>query len=631
MVGIPDSKSHGPDVVNNFSNANPVMSFKYNKYNNNVTFQQVRKYIDDDDDDEDMEKDVQNERINETDLLFLKELMDSPILNTLVRVHEVEDEVLDPPQPVTTEARDWLKEVQIRCSLSWNRDARELGTLLNSPELKHLVECHDDIAKAYNNPPSGKSHSPKLFPNGMTGEEYRMVGVRKKAGEPLGLTVQVDDNENLIIARILEGGMIEKQGLLHIGDVILEVNGAPVATPEDLQTEIAKTKDHVTLKVHSGNNPNPVTHSNIVVANGNNGIKKKLTCYMRALFEYDPQEDTLLPCKEIGLPFDRGDILQIVDQRDPNWWQAKKVGGDGTTGLIPSLELEERRKAFVPPEADFVHTISICGARISKKKKKITYQSKSNCDFDKAELLLYEEVTKMPPFKRKTLVLIGTQGVGRRTLKTRLINSDTEKFAGVIPYTSRPPRVLEEAGQSYWFADREKMDEDIRNHKFLEYGEYNGHIYGTHLDSIRDVIRQGKMCILDCSPMSLKLLHNSSEFLPYVIFIAAPGMEQLKNLYDIGKSHSNLRHSSRNLTFDRQSSIRYSSRRARTLESLASLYEEEDLKRTLEDSASMQRTYDKYIDLVITNNDFDSTFKQIIEALDTLTTEHQWVPVNWIY
>lgn len=154
---------------------------------------------------------------------------------------------------------------------------------------------------------------------------------------------------------------------------------------------------------------------------------------MRALFEYIPEEDTLLPCKEIGLRFDRGDILQIVDQKDPNWWQAKIVDGDGKVGLVPSLELEERRKAFVAPDYDYVHKISICGAKISKKKKKIIYKSKSSSDFDKAELLLYEEVTKMPPFKRKTLVLIGTQGVGKRTIKNRLINSDSSKFAGVVP------------------------------------------------------------------------------------------------------------------------------------------------------------------------------------------------------
>lgn len=47
--------------------------------------------------------------------------------------------------------------------------------------------------------------------------------------------------------------------------------------------------------------------------------------------------------------------------------------------------------------------------------------------------MLYEEVAKMPPFNRKTLVLVGCQGVGKRTLKNRLINSDPEKFAAIVP------------------------------------------------------------------------------------------------------------------------------------------------------------------------------------------------------
>lgn len=154
---------------------------------------------------------------------------------------------------------------------------------------------------------------------------------------------------------------------------------------------------------------------------------------MRALFDYDPSSDELLPCKEIGLPFSSGDILQIISIKDPNWWQAKHAGTEGPIGLIPSQELEERRKAYVSREADFVHKIGICGTRISKRKIKTFYKSKANCEFDKADTTLYEEVTRMPPFKRKTLVLIGVQGVGRRTLKNRMVNSDTKRFGSVMP------------------------------------------------------------------------------------------------------------------------------------------------------------------------------------------------------
>ncbi|XKL67103.1 hypothetical protein PGB90_010523 [Kerria lacca] len=443
---------------------------------------------------------------------------------------------------------------------------------------------------------------------------YKVVSLIKDPDKPLGLTVEQDENGNLVVARILAGSTIEKANVLHPGDVILEVNGINVLTPEDLMHEVSQSKNTLQFRIA----PSHETENTF----------KSQQCYMRALFNYNPTEDSLLPCPELGLDFKIGDILQILDQKDPIWWQAQKVGQNGHIGLIPSTDLEERRKAYVPPEADYVHKIGICGTRIARKKRKKMYQSKWNVEFDKADLLLYEEVTRLPPFKRRTLALVGPYGVGRRTLKGRLINSDLNKFAGILPVTSRPARELEENGKSYWFLDREEMEKQIKQHKFLEYGEYNGHLYGTSLDSIRNVINEGKMCVLDCSPPALKILHNSAEFMPYVIFIAAPGMEILKNLYNYGHYNGC---SNRTLTFDRQCSIRYSSRRARTLESLASLYEEEDFKKTLEESSCLQRTYEKYIDMVIVNEDFDKTFLKVVEVLDTLANQDQWVPVNWVY
>ena len=59
-------------------------------------------------------------------------------------------------------------------------------------------------------------------------DTVRMVGLRKKPDEPLGLTVREDESGYLIIARIMAGGSIDRQGLLHVGDAVCEVNGVEV-------------------------------------------------------------------------------------------------------------------------------------------------------------------------------------------------------------------------------------------------------------------------------------------------------------------------------------------------------------------------------------------------------------------
>lgn len=83
----------------------------------------------------------------------------------------------------------------------------------------------------------------------MPSETIKMVGLRRNPNEPLGLTVEVDEHDQLQVARILAGGMIDRQGLLHAGDVILEVNGVPVSTPEQLQDQISLAKESLTLKI----------------------------------------------------------------------------------------------------------------------------------------------------------------------------------------------------------------------------------------------------------------------------------------------------------------------------------------------------------------------------------------------
>lgn len=54
-------------------------------------------------------------------------------------------------------------------------------------------------------------------------------------------------------------------------------------------------------------------------------------------------------------------------------------------------------------------------------------------------------------------------------------------------------------------------------------------MYGTKLETIRRIHQDGRMAILDVEPQALKVL-RTAEFAPYVVFIAAP---VLQNLADV--------------------------------------------------------------------------------------------------
>ena len=36
--------------------------------------------------------------------------------------------------------------------------------------------------------------------------------------------------------------------------------------------------------------------------------------------------------------------------------------------------------------------------------------------------------------------------------------------------------------------------------RFLEYGEYKGNMYGTSIESVKDVLNSGKICVVDIEP-----------------------------------------------------------------------------------------------------------------------------------
>ncbi len=64
-----------------------------------------------------------------------------------------------------------------------------------------------------------------------------------------GVTFRIENGE-LVIARILHGGMIDQQGLLHVGDIIKEVNGRDVGDDARvLQEMLQEASGSVVLKI----------------------------------------------------------------------------------------------------------------------------------------------------------------------------------------------------------------------------------------------------------------------------------------------------------------------------------------------------------------------------------------------
>lgn len=395
-------------------------------------------------------------------------------------------------------------------------------------------------------------------------ERIRVIGLHKAQGEALGITLK-KTKEGIMIARILHGGLIGRQGLLSVGDIIQEVNGTKVSEdPTEVQKWLTNTQGSLMLQILPSFNP--------VL----NDVKQ---LFVRAFFNYDPSTDDMCPSKEFGLNFKFGEILQIVNKDDDNWWQAVRVHSESESdkprqaGLIPSLVLQERRRAFV--NQDLVKKSK------SMKKRKIMYSAQKNAEYDKHALPVYEELARMPPFQRKTMVLVGPETAGKDALVSKLLTKEPDRLATPMPHTSRRPREGEDSGMGYWFVkSRKEMEDDFLQGKYLEFGEYDGNLYGTKLDSVRAVMRSGKTCVLSIHPQSLKTI-RTPEFMPFVVFVT--------NEAEMASADS-------------------------------------DSKQIFED-------YRHYFDMIIYLNtaELDAAYDEVRQGLKRCEIDHQWVPVSWVY
>ena len=134
------------------------------------------------------------------------------------------------------------------------------------------------------------------------------------------------------------------------------------------------------------------------------------------------------------------------------------------------------------------------------------------------------------------IVMSAPSGCGKSTLIDMLLQEYPDLVYS-ISCTTRAPRGEEEDGLDYYFHTRERFEELIRRHAFIEHAEVHGNYYGTLKAPIEEVLAEGNSMILDIDVQGAAKVRDYVRNLPnndplkigYTdIFLLPPDMEELR-------------------------------------------------------------------------------------------------------
>lgn len=60
------------------------------------------------------------------------------------------------------------------------------------------------------------------------------------------------------------------------------------------------------------------------------------------------------------------------------------------------------------------------------------------------------------------------------------------------------------------------------------------------------------------------------------------------------------------------------------------ILQEEELKEIIEKAREMEEKFGHYFDMIIINNDTERAYLQLLNEINSLEREPQWVPATWV-
>ncbi|XP_036410254.1 discs large homolog 1-like protein isoform X11 [Megalops cyprinoides] len=472
-------------------------------------------------------------------------------------------------------------------------------------------------------------------PKAMLGEEEISREPRKvvlhRGSTGLGFNiVGGEDGEGIFISFILAGGPADLCGELRKGDRIVSVNGVDLcnATHEQAAAALKNAGQTVTIVAHYRPEEysrfeakihdlrEQMMNSSISSGSGSLRTNQKRSLYVRALFDYDKTKDSGLPSQ--GLNFKFGDILHVVNASDDEWWQARQVTADGEVeeiGVIPSKRRVEKKERARLKTVKFNSKSRDKGSFNDKRKKNLFsrkfpfYKNKDQSEQETSDVdqhvtsnasdsessyrgqeeyvLSYEPVTQQEVSYTRPVIILGPM---KDRVNDDLISEFPDKFGSCVPHTTRPKRDYEVDARDYHFVvSREQMEKDIQDHKFIEAGQYNNHLYGTSVQSVREVAEKGKHCILDVSGNAIKRL-QIAQLYPIAIFIKPKSVE---NIMEMNKR----------LT-------------------------EEQGKKTFDRAMKLEQEFTEHFTAIVQGDTLEEIYDQVKQIIEEQSGPYVWVPAK---
>ncbi|XP_067085544.1 LOW QUALITY PROTEIN: disks large homolog 1 [Osmerus mordax] len=392
-----------------------------------------------------------------------------------------------------------------------------------------------------------KAHSEKIL-------DIKLVKGPKGLGFSIAGGVgnqHVPGDNSIYVTKVIEGGAAHKDGKLQIGDKLLAVNCSCLeeVSHEEAVAALKNTPDVVYLKVAKptslflNDSYPPPDLSNSYSPQLDNQISpsyRSQPLTPPTPGRYSPLPRSMLGNDEVTRGRSPG---RVVLHRGSTGLGFNIVGGEDGEGIFISFilaggpadlcgELRKGDRIISVNGVDLryaTHEQAAAALKNAGQTVTITAQYRPE-EFPvtrRRAPLTYQPVMQQEVNYTRPVIILGPM---KDRINDDLISEFPEKFGSCVPHTTRPKRDYEVDGRDYHFmASRELMEKEIQEHKFIEAGQYNSHLYGTSVLSVKEVADKGKHCILDVSGNAIRRL-QLAQLHPIAIFIKPRSIENIMEM-----------------------------------------------------------------------------------------------------